>query len=176
MSQAYIGEIRLFAFNRVPTNWMACMGQLLPISAYSPLFSVIGTTYGGDGQSNFALPNLQGRVAIGMGQGNNLPNYNLGQPGGEETHTLIETEMPTHGHALMSSTATATTATPGTTVHLATASAGNLYAPPPQIGPAFDVMAACVTTAGNSLPHNNMMPTLVCNYCICVEGVFPSQG
>jgi microcystin-dependent protein len=154
---------------------MACNGQLLAISQYTALFNVIGTIYGGDGQTSFALPNLQGRVAIGQGQGNGLPLYTIGQAGGEEAHTLIEAEMPTHGHALMSSTATATTATPGNTVHLATASAGNLYAPPPKIGPAFDVMAACVTTAGNSIPHNNMMPTLVCNYCICVEGIFPSS-
>ena len=173
MSDAYIGEIRLFGFNRVPLNWMACAGQLLPIDQFAALFNVIGTTYGGNGQTNFALPDLQGRVAIGQGQGNDLPAYVLGQNGGEEAHTLIEGEMPTHGHALMSSTATATTATPGTTVHLATASAGNLYAPPPRLGPTFDVMAACVTTAGSSTPHNNMMPTLVCNYCICVEGIFP---
>lgn len=161
---------------QAPTNWLPCAGQLLPIDRFSTLFNVIGTTYGGDGQTTFALPDLRGRVAIGQGQGNGLPAYSLGQRGGEEAHTLIEGEMPTHSHALMSSTATATTATPGTNVHLATASAGNLYAPPPRIGPAFEVMAACVTTAGNSSPHNNMMPTLVCNYCICVEGVFPPMS
>ena len=154
---------------------MACAGQLLPIDQYTALFSIIGTTYGGNGQTNFALPDLRGRVAIGQGQGNGLPLYNLGQPGGEEAHTLLEAEMPSHSHALMSSTATATTATPGTSVHLGTVTAGNLYAPPPTLSPSLEVMAACVTTAGNSTPHNNMMPTLVCNYCICVDGILPSS-
>jgi microcystin-dependent protein len=175
MSDPYIGEIRLFAFPRVPNGWLACNGQSVPISQYETLYAVIGTAYGGDGQSSFNLPDLQGRVAIGQGQGTGLPNFTLGQPGGEEAHTLIEPEMPVHSHALMSSTATADTVTPGPTLHLATASAGTLYAPAANI-PSYDRMAACVATAGNSVPHDNMMPTVTCNYCICWAGIFPSPG
>jgi microcystin-dependent protein len=175
MSDPFLGEIRLFGFPRVPTGWLACNGQSLQISQYDALYTLLGTAFGGDGVSTFNVPDLQGRVAIGQGQGRTLPAYVLGEPGGEEGHTLIETEMPTHSHALMSSPATGDTATPGPTVHIATASAGNLYAPPSSI-PSYGVMAACVTTAGSSLPHDNMMPSVVCNYCICIAGVFPSQG
>jgi microcystin-dependent protein len=175
MSDPFVGEIRLFGFPRVPTGWLACNGQTLPISNYQVLYALIGTTYGGDGQSTFLLPNLQGRAAIGQGQGQGLPNYPMGQPGGEEVHTLIDAEMPSHSHALTSSTTVATAVTPGPTLHLATISAGTLYAPPANI-PSYDVMAACVQTAGNSLPHDNMMPTVVCNYCICYEGVYPATS
>jgi microcystin-dependent protein len=104
-----------------------------------------------------------------------LPPYVLGQPGGEDMHTLTSDELPSHSHALMSSTTTATTPTPGTTVHLATASAGNLYAPAANAVP-YEVMAPCVRPAGGSLPHENCMPTLVGNYCIAYQGVFPSPG
>jgi len=175
MSDPFVGEIRLFAFPRVPNGWFACNGQSVPIAQYEALYALIGTTYGGDGITSFNLPDLQGRVAIGQGQGTGLPNFTLGQRGGEEAHTWIEPEMPVHSHALMSSTATADTATPGPTLHLATASAGTLYAPAASI-PSYDRMAACVATAGNSIPHDNMMPTVTCNYCICWEGIYPSQG
>ncbi|MDN4982122.1 tail fiber protein [Bradyrhizobium arachidis] len=175
MSDPFVGEIRLFGFPRVPIGWFACNGQALPIAQYQVLYTVIGTTYGGDGVTTFNLPDLRGRVPIGQGQGPSLPPYTLGQPGGEETHTLIEAEMPIHSHALMSSTTVGTTPTPGQTVHLATASAGELYAPIANVG-TYDTMAACVATAGNSVGHNNMMPTVVANYCICNEGIFPSSG
>jgi microcystin-dependent protein len=175
MANPFIGEIRLFGFPRIPDGWLACAGQTLPISLYTTLFAVIGTTYGGDGIQSFNLPDLRGRVAIGQGQGQGLPNYTLGQKDGEEEHTLIEAEMPQHSHALMSSTSTAGAATPAQTLHLATASEGELYAPVANAG-TYSVMAACVTTAGNSGAHNNMMPTLVANYCICTAGIFPSSG
>jgi len=175
MSDPFIGEIRLFGFPRIPDGWLACAGQSLPISQYDTLYAVIGTTYGGDGNSTFNLPDLRGRVAIGQGQGQGFPNYMLGQVGGEEEHTLIEAEMPAHSHALVSSTAVGTAATPADTLHLATASAYNLYAPVANAG-TYAVMATCVTTAGNSVGHDNMMPTVVANYCICYAGVFPSSG
>src|SRR4051812_41772774 len=120
MSDPFIGEIRLFAFSRVPNGWFACNGQSVSIAEYETLYAIIGTIYGGDGQTTFNVPDLQGRVAIGRGQGTGLPNFSLGQPGGEESHTLVEPEMPVHSHALMSSTAAATTQTPGPTLHLAT--------------------------------------------------------
>ncbi|OKO78804.1 tail fiber protein [Bradyrhizobium sp. AS23.2] len=175
MADPFVGEIRLFGFPRVPDGWFACNGQSLAIAQYQTLFALIGTTYGGDGVNTFNLPDLRGRVAVGQGQGAGFPNYLLGQNGGEETHTLIEAEMPAHSHALMSSTATGTTPTPAQTVHLATASAGNLYAPAANAG-TYATMAACVTTAGTSVGHNNMMPTLVANYCICNDGIFPTAG
>jgi microcystin-dependent protein len=175
MSDPFVGEIRLFAFPRVPTGWFACNGQSVSISEYQALYTIIGTIYGGDGQTTFNLPDLQGRIAIGRGQGTGLPNFTLGQLGGEEAHTLIEPEMPVHSHALMSSTAVGETQTPGPTLHLGTASAGTLYAPAASI-PSYDRMAACVAPAGNSVPHENMMPTVTCNYCICWAGIFPSQG
>jgi len=173
MAEPYIGEIRLFAFPRVPNGWVACDGHLLSISAFSALFAVIGTIYGGDGVTTFATPDLRGRVGIGQGQGPGLPSYQLGEVSGEENHTLISNEMPSHSHALTSSTAVGATALPGPTVHLATASSGYLYAPPANI-PSYDVMASCIVSNGNGLPHDNMMPTIVANYCMAYNGVFPS--
>ncbi|PDT83027.1 phage tail protein [Bradyrhizobium sp. Y36] len=175
MADPFIGEIRLFGFTRVPDGWLACSGQSLAISQYDVLYAVIGTTYGGDGVQTFNLPDLRGRVPIGQGTGQGLPTYALGQMAGEEDHTLIEAEMPVHSHSLMSSTATADTATPGPAVHLATASTGNLYAPVMNAAP-YATMAPCVTTAGKNIGHNNMMPTVVANYCICFNGIFPSPG
>ncbi|EJN14837.1 microcystin-dependent protein [Bradyrhizobium sp. YR681] len=173
MADPFIGEIRLFGFPRIPNGWLACAGQSLPISQYDTLYAVLGTTYGGDGNTTFNLPDLRGRVAIGQGQGN--PNYVLGQVGGEEQHTLVEAEMPAHSHALVSSTAIGTAVTPAQTLHLATASGGELYAPVANAG-TYATMAACVATAGNSVGHDNMMPTVVANYCICYAGIFPSSG
>jgi microcystin-dependent protein len=175
MSDTYVGEIRLFSFSKAPVGWLACNGQSVSISQFQLLFSVIGTTYGGDGAQTFNMPDLRGRVPIGQGQGTNLPHYAIGQSGGEEMHTLINNELPSHSHALVSSTDTANTATPAANVHLATASAGNLYAPANTAGP-YELMAPCVVPAGSSVPHNNMMPTIVANYCIAFEGIFPSAG
>ena len=175
MSDPFIGEIRLFAFARVPDGWLPCNGQPLPIPQFTTLFAVIGTTYGGDGNQSFNAPDLRGRVPIGQGQGPNPPTYVLGQPGGEDAHSLMNSELPSHSHALVSSTATANTATPATNVHLATASTSFLYAPAANAAP-YDTMAACILPAGNSVGHNNIMPTVVANYCICFNGIFPSQG
>jgi microcystin-dependent protein len=175
MSEQYIGEIRLFAFPRVPDGWQPCNGQLLAISQFDTLYAVIGTTYGGDGVQTFAMPDLRGRVPIGQGTGPTLPTYVIGQPGGEDNHILVNGEIPSHSHALLSSTASANTAAPATNVHLATASAGTLYAPAANAAP-YDVMAPSIQTAGNSVGHNNIMPTLVANYCISYSGIFPSAG
>jgi microcystin-dependent protein len=176
MSDQYIGEIRLFAFPRVPTGWLPCNGQSIPISQFDVLFAIIGTTYGGDGVQTFNVPDLRGRVPIGQGQGRTLPPAVLGQMAGEDEHTLIDKEMPLHSHALVSSTTTATTPTPSPTVHLATASGGTLlYAPAANAAP-YAVMAPCVAAAGNSVGHLNIMPTLVANYCIAFNGIFPSQS
>jgi microcystin-dependent protein len=173
MSDQFIGEIRLFAFPRVPDGWLPCNGQALPISEFQTLYTLIGTTYGGDGVQTFNAPDLRGRVPICQGQGTSRPSYQIGQIAGEDSHTLIDNEMPRHSHALMSSTSTATTATPGPTVHLATASSGYLYAPAANAAP-YGTMATCVVAAGNSVSHSNIMPTIVANYCIAFSGIFPS--
>jgi microcystin-dependent protein len=176
MADPYIGEIRLFAFPRVPTGWNACDGSSLAISEYETLYTLIGTTYGGNGTTTFNVPDLRGRVPISQGTVSGQPTYVLGQSAGEESHTLLDAEMPAHSHPLISTTNAGTTKTPATNVHLATASpSGNLYAPPTGVAP-YDIMGLSMTAAGGSVSHNNVMPTLVGNFCISLFGVFPSAG
>jgi len=175
MSDQFIGEIRLFGFPRIPDGWLPCNGQPLPISQYDVLFTLIGTTYGGDGVQTFNAPDLRGRVPIGQGQGPGLPVYFMGQMAGEDTHTLTNAELPAHSHALVSSTQTANSATPAPNVHLATASAGTLYAPAAN-APPYLLMAPSVQASGGNAPHNNIMPTVVANYCIAYAGIFPTPG
>jgi len=177
MSDPYIGEIRLFAFPRVPYSWVACNGQLLSIAQYDALFSVIGTTYGGDGMTTFGVPDLRGRVPICYGQGPGLSNRNLGEMSGTEQVTLISTQLAVHGHPLTSTVNAATTPTPGTTVHLATAtpSTTRAYAPTANVA-TYEVLApeSVLPTGGNG-SHANMMPSLVMNFCMSTEGIYPSN-
>lgn len=174
MSDQYLGEIRLFAFGRVPTGWAACNGQPLSIAANAALYSLIGTIYGGDGVSTFNLPDLRGRVPISSGTGPGQPTYTIGEVGGEETHTLRNQEMPVHSHSLISTTNAGTTGAPGTTVHIAKSSSGrNIYNAPANAAP-YDVMAPSVGQAGNNLPHENSMPSIACNFCIALEGTYPT--
>jgi len=176
MSEPYIGEIRLFAFGRVPIGWLACNGQSLAIAAYATLFNLIGTTYGGDGVSTFNLPDLRGRVPLAAGTGPSQPTYVLGQISGEEMHTLRDAEMPSHSHSLVSTTNPGTTTTPGTTVHVAAASTGKkIYNAAANAAP-YVTMAPCVTLAGNNLPHDNSMPSMACNFCIATDGIYPTQS
>jgi microcystin-dependent protein len=139
------------------------------------LYALIGTTYGGDGVSTFNVPDLRGRVPIDQGTGAGQPTYVLGQPGGEENHTIQDREMPSHSHSLVSTTNASTTATPGTGVHLATASAGTLYAPPASAGPYTIMAQQAIVPTGGSQPHANIMPTLVGNFCISVVGIYPTS-
>lgn len=178
MSDQYIGEIRLFGFSRIPIGWLACNGALLSISQYDVLYTLIGTTYGGDGVTTFAVPDLRGRVPLSQGIGRGLSQRSLGERAGEESHTLVNNEMPNHGHALLSTTNAGTTTTPGTGVHLAAASipATHLYAPQANVPTNYNVMAPSIGLAGNNEAHNNMMPTLTCNYCIATDGIFPTQN
>jgi microcystin-dependent protein len=175
VSDQFVGEIRLFAFPRIPDGWLACNGQTVAISVYDVLYTLIGTTYGGDGVQTFRVPDLRGRVPISQGTGGGLSPRVLGQIAGEEAHTLLVQEIPSHSHALLSSNAVGSTATPGSTVHLATASANTLYAPQASVT-SYDVMAPSIGQNGSSIDHNNMMPTLTGNYCIAYVGIFPSQG
>lgn len=179
---ALIGEIKMFAGNFAPRDWMYCQGQLLPIAQYQALFSIIGTTYGGDGKTNFALPNMSGRVPIGVGNGAGLSPRLLGQTGGNETVTLNVNQMPQHIHTNNATTATATTNIPSSSVVPASAqlpASGaiaakkvNTYAT--ASGNPIEGFTA-TTPSGNSQPHDNMMPFMSMNYIICVNGIYPSR-
>lgn len=177
MADPFIGEIRLFGFPRIPTGWQACNGSLLSIANFEALYLLIGTTYGGDGVTSFGVPDLRGRVPLSMGSGRGLTPRTLGEIAGEPAHTLLTAEMPSHGHGLVATALEGTTAIPGPTVQLGTASLATsaVYTQPANI-PSYVGMASSIMPAGNSLPHDNMMPTLVGNYCIAVVGVFPAQG
>ncbi len=164
MSEAFVSEIRIFSFDFAPKNWAFCDGQLMSISQNTALFSLLGTTYGGNGATTFALPNLQGRVPLHFGNG-----FTQGQAGGERNHTLLQSEMPPHTHSVNASSAAATEASP----------AGNLWANgnmPAYTNPGGQTMSPlAVAAAGGSQPHNNMPPCLALNFCICLYGIFPSR-
>ena len=182
MSSPFVAEIRIFACNFAPTGWALCNGQLLPISQNTALFSLLGTFYGGDGKSTFALPNLQGSVPIGKGQGPGLTDRVLGEQAGEAALTLITTEMPAHSHVAMV-TSTPGTATASASSQLAMAAAGggkgsagnvvNFYR---SNAPNANLSPFALGVAGGSQPHNNMMPYLALTFCIALQGVFPPRG
>jgi microcystin-dependent protein len=183
MSTPYIGEIRLVGFNFAPIGWMPCNGSLLPIAQYDALFALIGTTYGGDGQTTFAIPDLRGRVVVHQGQGAGLPNYIIGQKSGQPTASLLQGNMPAHAHQITGTVAQAASAAAGTTDapggNIPAGSAtGENYAP---VSAANGSMAPIQITgtlqpAGGGQPFGNMPPFLAFNYCIAVEGIFPSQA
>ncbi len=174
--EPYIGQIMLFAFDYAPEGWAICDGSLLTITGNDALYSLIGTTYGGDGVANFALPDLRGRVPIHAGQGPGLGAYVLAQKGGSETVTLTSQQLPQHSHALLAAASTAgQSATPGPATTFGTTSGINLFAP--AAGAASATLGAqLVPSPGGSNPHENMMPTLVANYCIALQGIFPTQN
>jgi microcystin-dependent protein len=172
MSEPFIGQITIFGGNFAPRGWAFCNGQLLSIAQYSAVFALLGTTYGGDGQTTFALPNLQGRVAIGFGNGPGLSPRALGQSGGEENHTLVVTEMPAHQHtfAVAASNEAATANRPGGNI----LAEGTIYSAPTAADATLGGVSA--QTVGGSQPHNNMQPYLAVNYIIALEGIFPSRN
>lgn len=165
MGTPFIGEVKIMAFNFAPKGWAACNGQLLPINQNQALFSLLGTTYGGDGRVNFALPNLQGRVPLHLGNG-----FTQGQAGGEAAHTLSIGELPTHTHTPGASSAGASVSNP----------VGNLWADAGKnnYNTATNTTMApqAISNVGGSQPHDNMSPYLVLNFCIALQGVFPSQN
>jgi microcystin-dependent protein len=171
VSTPYLGQIQPFAFNFAPVGWAMCNGQLLPISQNTALFALVGTFYGGDGVTNFALPNLQSRVAIHQGQGPGLSPYSIGQVGGTENVTLIQNQMPQHGHTVAASAAPASTARPGGAVmgHAGT----DAYGSSPD---GTTMNAQMIGTAGGNQPHTNVQPYLAVNFCIALQGVFPSRN
>lgn len=171
MSTPFVGEIRAFAFGRIPSGWQACDGSLLPISQYDVLFALIGTTYGGDGQTTFGVPDLRGRVPVHQGQGPSLGNYQIGVVDGSETVTLTTSQV-NHTHPLPVSSTAATSPSPANAV-LAADSLDPVYSPG---APNVDMHPTSVGLAGGNQPHDNMMPTLTVSYCIATEGIFPTQA
>jgi microcystin-dependent protein len=170
----FVAEIRIIPFNFAPKGWAFCDGQILPISQNTALFSLLGTTYGGNGQSTFALPNIQGESVMHPGQGPGLSLHDLGETGGEETVTLLVSEMPIHTHNLQGSNSNASTSNPAAQTVLARSFGGFSYKndPPGALAAmAFEALAP----AGGDLPHNNLMPYLVMNFVIALQGVFPPR-
>ena len=173
MADPFVAEIRIFPFNFAPKGWAWCDGQLMPLSQNTALFSLLGTTYGGDGKSNFALPDLQGRAPMHPGQGPGLSLHDLGETGGSETVTLLESEIPAHSHALMAQGAPGDTSLP-TANSLARAIGATPYLPPPG-APLVSMSAQALPPAGGDQPHNNLQPYLTFYFCIALQGVFPPR-
>lgn len=166
MATPYLSELRMFSFNFAPKGWAQCNGQLLPINQNQALFSLLGTAYGGNGQTTFALPDLRGRTPMHAGAG-----YVQGQTGGQTAHTITMSEMPAHNHLVMASSNAPNAATPG----------GNFFASntsftPYGTAPNTTMAPSDVTNIGGSQPHNNMAPYLVINICIALQGIFPSRN
>lgn len=176
MSEPFLAEVRMVGFNFAPRGWAFCDGQILPINQNQSLYSLLGTTYGGDGRTSFALPDLRGRTPIHVGRSDGGPDHPLGQKSGEETHTLSAAEMPQHTHTLHATTDTANQASPS----------GNL---PAQVAATLDAIygsagdslgvnlsSASVANTGGSQGHDNMQPFLAVNFCIALQGLFPSRN
>jgi microcystin-dependent protein len=173
VSNPFLAEVRIVGFNFPPTGWAYCNGQLMPISQNTALFSLLGTYYGGDGKSTFALPNMQGNACVGQGQGPGLSQYFLGQESGEQFVTLIQSEMPIHNHGVTVNIGLATLGTGATNTTFSRASGGFAYK---KGTPNVALDPATLSVAGASLPHNNMMPYLTLNYVIALQGVFPARN
>jgi microcystin-dependent protein len=177
MSSPFVAEIKIFACNFAPTGWAQCNGQLLPISQNTALFSLLGTFYGGDGKSTFALPNLEGSAAMHSGQGPGLSDRFLGQSGGETTVTLLTSEMPLHQHAIGRALNAGGNSQSAVGAIWAESPAGrggfvNIYSTPAT----GTVNPNSLAITGGGLPHNNLQPYLVLNFCIALQGVFPARN
>jgi microcystin-dependent protein len=174
MADPFVAEIRIFPFNFAPRGWAWCDGQLLPLSQNTALFSLLGTTYGGNGKSNFALPDLQGRVPMHPGQGPGLSLHDLGETGGSETVTLLESEIPSHSHTVNASGADANVRLPAGQFPATGIGGIGLYAVAAG-NPQVQLSANTIPPAGGDQPHNNMQPYLTFYFCIALQGVFPPR-
>ena len=173
MADPFVAEIRIFPFNFAPRGWAFCNGQLMPISQNTALFSLLGITYGGNGSSNFALPNLQGRAAMHPGQGQGLTERFLGETGGSDTVRLLQSEIPAHAHTLMASNEIGEDRKAAGEA-MARSTGGALYGPVPN--PPVAMASQAVAPVGGDLPHNNLMPYLTLHFCIALQGVFPPRS
>jgi len=172
MADPFVAEIRIFPFNFAPKGWAWCDGQLMPLSQNTALFSLLGTTYGGDGKSNFALPDLGGRAPMHPGQGPGLSLHDLGETGGSETVTLLESEIPSHAHTLRANTLDlGDTNIPNPNASFAQSSGGTLY----QAASNTDLSPDALAPAGGDQPHNNLQPYLTFYFNIALQGVFPPR-
>ena len=175
MSDQFLGEIRVFGFNFPPSGWAQCNGQLLPISQSTALFSLLGTTYGGDGSTTFGLPDMQGSVAMQHGQGPGLSLYELGEGGGSDSVTLLASEIPSHTHAVRGQTSGGTVQGPSPARSLARSSGGTIYTSNTSTNLA-PMAPQSLSVAGSSLPHDNIAPVLVMQFCIALQGIFPPRS
>lgn len=171
MADPFVAEIRMFGFNFAPSGWAMCNGALIPISQNTALFSLLGTTYGGDGRTTFSLPNLQSAFAIGPGQGPGLSPREIGETGGSANVTLLESEIPSHTHPL-GATLSATTGNPAGATLAPTANGASAYRIP---GATAAMAPSALLSAGGSQPHENRQPYLGLNFCIALQGVFPPR-
>jgi microcystin-dependent protein len=181
MSNPFVAEIRMFAFNFAPRGWAMCNGQLMPISQNTALFSLLGTQYGGDGRSTFALPNLQSAVPMHTTQfsgSSPFGQFFIGEPGGEEAVTLLSSELPVHSHLVNADTGVANSTSASGNVY----KSGQIPGSPPRVVASYTTTAPDTTldfrtvqAAGSSLPHNNLMPYLAVCFCIALQGVFPAR-
>lgn len=169
----FVGEIALYPYNFAPYGWLECNGQLLPISEYETLFVLIGTTYGGDGQSTFALPDLQGRVVVHQGTGSGLSSKSLGETGGSEEVTLSSTQIPSHSHSVSVYSGAGNSDSPNNTVIASDRDGTKHFS---SAVPDVSEKTSSIVNTGGSQPHNNMAPYLGLRYCISVFGIFPSQS
>lgn len=175
MSAPFVAEIRIFACNFAPTGWAQCNGQLLPISQNTALFSLLGTFYGGDGKSTFALPNLQGSVALNQGQSSTGTQYFLGQQAGVPNVTLLQTEMPIHTHTARVSNQQGDVQQPTSNTAVARPNGALPFVPGSPQPPFVNMNFQSLSVTGGSLPHNNMQPFLTLLFCIAMQGVFPAR-
>jgi microcystin-dependent protein len=174
MSNPFVAEIRIFPFNFPPKGWAFCDGQIMSISQNTALFSLLGTTYGGDGKSNFALPNLQGSAPMHPGQGPGLSLHDLGETGGSDTVTLLESEIPSHGHGMMGTPIAAILTTPSPTTGFGKSAGVAAYCTVSNTN-LTQMSDSTIAPAGGDQPHNNLMPYLTLNFCIALQGVYPPR-
>lgn len=176
MTTPYLGEIRLLPFNFAPQGWADCDGSLLGIAENETLFALLGTTYGGNGTTNFGLPDLRGRVPLHQGTGNGLSTRVMGQLGGSESVALTSAQMPAHSHGFNATSAGATANTPAANNQLGAVDGDTLYTSDIAGAQSFTTAPSVLAPAGASMPHDNLMPTLTVRFCIATLGIFPSQG